>query len=354
MNLLGMLIFIKLLIEYGCRIILNKKIKKEKMRKKLLLFCFVLGTQIAFGQGLMNPTIPPSGILYQVATKADTIGFSNQGDWDFLAVVTDNNATIEVLPVSSSSSAGNYPNATHVKYEDGNEFFLGFSNSEYSFHGEISVLTSSYASPLVLHPYPFSVGDIHSDFQFDVPFTVPGGPPFLERDDQAYSEALSTGDLTMPNGAIYTNATLVHTTRTWTDGQVGSSPCITTLYAYHWWVAGYAIPVVQTSTMISSGQCPPNMVKVTKFLTGSVMGTSSLDVSGILIYPNPSTNSIHLKNGDRFVGAPYKLLYQLGKTVASGSVIKDSQKIDVSDLPGGVYTLILQDHTNQAVKVVIE
>jgi hypothetical protein len=44
----------------------------------------------------------------------------------------------------------------------------------------------------------------------------------------------------------------------------------------------------------------------------------------------------------------------LGKTVASGSVIKDSQKIDVSDLPGGVYTLILQDHTNQAVKVVIE
>jgi nitrogenase molybdenum-iron protein alpha/beta subunit len=96
------------------------------------------------------------------------------------------------------------------------------------------------------------------------------------------------------------------------------------------------------------------MVKVTKFLTGSVMGTSSLDVSGILIYPNPSTNSIHLKNGDRFVGAPYKLLDQLGKTVASGSVIKDSQKIDVSDLPGGVYTLILQDHTNQAVKVVIE
>jgi DNA gyrase inhibitor GyrI len=54
------------------------------------------------------------------------------------------------------------------------------------------------------------------------------------------------------------------------------------------------------------------------------------------------------------VGAPYKLLDQLGKTVASGSVIKDSQKIDVSDLPGGVYTLILQDHTNQAVKVVIE
>ncbi|MDG1657757.1 MAG: hypothetical protein P8H56_04160, partial [Crocinitomicaceae bacterium] len=73
------------------------------MRKKLQLLCFVLGTQIAFGQGLMNPIIPPSGILYQVATKADTIGFSNQGDWDFSAVVTDNNATIEVLPVSSSS-----------------------------------------------------------------------------------------------------------------------------------------------------------------------------------------------------------------------------------------------------------
>ena len=43
--------------------------------------------------------------------------------------------------------------------------------------------------PLVIHPYPFNVGDVHT-MGFSTPFEVPGGPPSLFRDHEVESEAM--------------------------------------------------------------------------------------------------------------------------------------------------------------------
>ncbi len=150
--------------------------------KKILLISSLLTTAPSiFSQSVTSPTIPEAGVYYEVGIVDNTISFSNEGDWDFSSISTTSKATIHIAPINTSSQASNYPNATHVKYEDGNQFFLGFSNTEYTFHGEISVLTSSYENSLVLNPYPFNVGDEHTDFEKEVPFTVPNGPPYLIR-----------------------------------------------------------------------------------------------------------------------------------------------------------------------------
>ena len=318
---------------------------------KIIFLGFFFTLQIATAQTIVEPTIPATGMTYPVTIMNDTMAFGNP-PWDFSIYNPTMNADIDVLPIASSSNASNYPNATHVKYEDGYEFFLGFNNAEYTFHGEVSIITSSYPTSLVMHPYPFNVGDTHSDSELNIPFTVPGGPPSLERDDQAFSEAVSSGSIIMPDGTTHNNATLVHTTRTWTDGQTGSSPCVTTLNAFHWWVPGYAIPVVQSSSMVSTGQCPPNSVYVTKFLVGNPMGIKNTDMSVISIYPNPTSNTIQLSKNDPFQRTGYVIHDQLGKIVYSGILSTNSNKIDVSTLSKGIYLLILEEKTKQVLRFV--
>ena len=101
-------------------------------------------------------------------------------------------------------------------------FFIGFDTNQYTFHGEMSVITTSYTNPLIIQPYPLAVGDVHTDSESDISFTCNG---YMERDDAVYTESISTGQLTMPDNTVHSTATLVYNTRTWNDGQIGSPTC---------------------------------------------------------------------------------------------------------------------------------
>ena len=235
------------------------------MKKHLLIILLAL-SQITFSQTLEMPNFPDGVIIYDVSIKNQLIDFSEDGDWDFSEVSTDSDSAIQITPISDSPDAEDYPNATHAKYEDGNILFLGFEPTQYTYHGEQTIINTIYSSPLVVNPYPFNTGDTHTDGVFNIPFTCSGCPPELYRDDQVVTSSLSSGSVTMPDGFVYNNVTLVKSTRTFTDGQTGSAPCITTLEQWLWWAEGYAIPIVETRTMSSAGQCPPNPSQYTKFL----------------------------------------------------------------------------------------
>jgi hypothetical protein len=242
-----------------------------------------------------------------------------------------------------------------VKYEDGNQFFLGFTDSEYTFHGEISVLTSSYPNSLVIHPYPFNVGNNHIDTELEVPFTVPNGPPYLIRDDRAITEAISTGTITMPDNTIHNNAVLVRSRRTWTDRQIGSSPCVTSYDAYQWWVEGYAIPVVQSSVMTQSGACPPsNPVIVTKFVVGGPLNVNGFKNSDISIYPNPVKDKIHIIANQNQLGSDYAIFDQLGRNIAIGKIDSNNTAIDLNTISKGIYFIRFSDISNQSWKFIKE
>ena len=324
--------------------------------KKLLLFSSLLTiAPYIFSQSVTAPTIPEEGVYYEVGIIGDNISFSNEGDWDFSTISTTSKATIHIAPIYTSSEATNYPNATHVKYEDVNQFFLGFTDSEYTFHGEISVLTSSYPNPLVIHPYPFNVGNNHIDTELEVPFTVPNGPPYLIRDDRAITEAISTGTITMPDNTIHNNAVLVRSRRTWTDRQIGSSPCVTSYDAYKWWVEGYAIPVVQSSVMTQSGACPPsNPVIVTKFVVGGPLNVNGFKNSDISIYPNPVKDKIHIIANQNQLGSDYAIFDQLGRNIAIGKIDSNNTAIDINTISKGIYFIRFSDISNQSWKFIKE
>ena len=260
--------------------------------KKAIFFLFSILAHSLASQtaSITAPSIPDQGVIYEVSVKNSLIDFSTSGDWDFSQITTNSNSSIEFALVSDSQYSNNYPNATHVKYEDGQQFFLGFDASASSYHGERTVINTAYDTPLLLFPYPFSVGDTSSDQILDVPFTCTGCPPALERNHEVEFTALSSGSVTMPDGSVYDNVVLVQTVQNFTDGQIGSPPCLNELQAWEWWAEGFATPLVRTSVITQSGQCPPGSNSVTKFITGVTLNSTDNQ------YNNPDLTLVSLPN----------------------------------------------------------
>ncbi len=300
--------------------------------KKHLLIIFLALSQIAFSQTLEMPNFPDGVIIYDVSIKNQLIDFSEDGDWDFSEVSTDSDSAIQITPISDSPDAEDYPNATHAKYEDGNILFLGFEPTQYTYNGEQTFIDDSYVTPLVLIPYPFNVGETHTDGVFNIPFTCSGCPPELYRDHEVVTSSLSSGSVTMPDGFVYNNVTLVKTTNTFTDGQTGSSPCITTLEQWLWWAEGYAIPIVESRTFSNSGQCAPPPPDYTKFLktqtarvqvihnsADAAAETVDVYLNETLLIPN-----FEFRTASPFVDAPAGLEIELSVAPPNSSGVEDA------------------------------
>ena len=300
--------------------------------KKHLLIIFLALSQIAFSQTLEMPNFPDGVIIYDVSIKNQLIDFSEDGDWDFSEVSTDSDSAIQITPISDSPDAEDYPNATHVKYEDGNILFLGFEPTQYTYNGEQTFIDDSYVTPLVLIPYPFNVGETHTDGVFNIPFTCSGCPPELYRDHEVVTSSLSSGSVTMPDGFVYNNVTLVKITNTFTDGQTGSSPCITTLEQWLWWAEGYAIPIVESRTFSNSGQCAPPPPDYTKFLktqtarvqvihnsADAAAETVDVYLNETLLIPN-----FEFRTASPFVDAPAGLEIELSVAPPNSSGVEDA------------------------------
>ncbi len=300
--------------------------------KKHLLIIFLALSQIAFSQTLEMPNFPDGVIIYDVSIKNQLIDFSEDGDWDFSEVSTDSDSAIQITPISDSPDAEDYPNATHAKYEDGNILFLGFEPTQYTYNGEQTFIDNSYVTPLVLIPYPFNVGETHTDGVFNIPFTCSGCPPELYRDHEVVTSSLSSGSVTMPDGFVYNNVTLVKITNTFTDGQTGSSPCITTLEQWLWWAEGYAIPIVESRTFSNSGQCAPPPPDYTKFLktqtarvqvihnsADAAAETVDVYLNETLLIPN-----FEFRTASPFVDAPAGLEIELSVAPPNSSGVEDA------------------------------
>ena len=300
--------------------------------KKHLLIIFLALSQIAFSQTLEMPNFPDGVIIYDVSIKNQFIDFSEDGDWDFSDISTDIDSAIQITPISDSPDAEDYPNATHAKYEDGNILFLGFEPTQYTYNGEQTFIDDSYVTPLVLIPYPFNVGETHTDGVFNIPFTCSGCPPELYRDHEVVTSSLSSGSVTMPDGFVYNNVTLVKITNTFTDGQTGSSPCITTLEQWLWWAEGYAIPIVESRTFSNSGQCAPPPPDYTKFLktqtarvqvihnsADAAAETVDVYLNETLLIPN-----FEFRTASPFVDAPAGVEIELSVAPPNSSGVEDA------------------------------
>lgn len=315
------------------------------MKRIILTASLFLGFS-TFSQTVYMPTLPSTNITYPTSILSDTITQSAQGPWDFSSITTTGMSSITYQPIASSAFASIYPNATHVKIEGGEQFFLGFETDKSTFHGERSVIINSYPTPLILMPYPFSVGDVHNHSRTQIPFTCGGCPPSMYRNDAVNIQALASGTLTMPDNTVHNNATLVLNTRTFNDGQTGSSKCDLLLKQYQWWVSGYPFPVVQSIEFTAGQFCPPNIdYRQSKFLIGNPsVGIDEAESTTASIYPNPTNDILNLNFiSSENIESKFIIKDATGRSISQGAINSPIKSIDVQNLAKGVYTLTLVD-----------
>jgi len=231
---------------------------------KINLSIFLLSFScVCFSQSIPAPTVPASGAEFSVNTTT-TIA-SNipvDGGWNFSKVVTTAQPKFKLLPASTSNLAKDFPLATHVRMSGNDvEAFVAYDGSKYKFCGMPFML---YPTPLVMHTWPLSVEYSHVDSVF-MKFPGPGGVT-INREDKSVVTGVSSGTLTLPNGAVYKNALLVKVMRTFDDRPPNSLITYkTTLNMYHWWVEGYPVPLVETRAQTNPND--PTSYKSTTFRT---------------------------------------------------------------------------------------
>lgn len=74
-----------------------------------------------------------------------------------------------------------------------------------------------------------------------------------------------------------------------------------------------------------------------------ITGINNISSTGITIYPNPATDQLFIETGDDSEYLQLALIDQLGKT-ALNTVIKNEEKIDISFLPSGIYSVLLKNN----------
>ena len=241
------------------------------MKKITFLILFI--SSGIFSQTIQMPSIPEDGVVYQTTTLNEAISAPSSGPWDFTALNPVDQYDVTIIPIENSAySTSEYPNTTHVKsFLSGDQQvvqFPGFTSAGYTYNGENSIIINNYSTPLTIMPYPFSVGDSHSDAVYDIEFTCPICPPYMFRDHEITSEALGSGTVTMPDGTVFENVVLVEHVAVFSDAQTGSSPCITTRTSHFWWAPDLGIPLVETFTQETTGACSFDPVQFTRFYSG--------------------------------------------------------------------------------------
>ena len=240
---------------------------------KKITFLILLFTTGIFAQTIQMPNIPEDGVVYHTKTSNWTFGIPPSDDWDFSNFELDDDVDVTMIPIENSQySSTEYPNTTHVKsFLSGDQQviqFPGFTSSGYTYNGENSIIVNNYSTPLTIMPYPFSVGDSHSDAEYQIEFTCPICPPYMFRDHIITTEALDSGTVIMPDGTVYENVVMVSHTAEFSDAQTGSSPCVTNRTSHFWWAPDLGIPLIETYYQNTTGACDFPPVEFTRFYTG--------------------------------------------------------------------------------------
>ena len=238
--------------------------------KKITFLLSLIITSSIYAQSLEMPNIPADGVNYETSTLNAYLSVSTEGPWDFSNLNPVDQSVISMQSIDDSPySSSNYPNTTHVKYGTSGDQsviqFPGFTSSGYTYNGENSIIVNNYATPLTINPYPFNVGDTHTDAVYDIPFTCAICPPSMFRDHEVETEALSSGSVTMPDGTVFENVMLVRSLAVFSDAQTGSNPCINTRESYFLWAADIGIPLVETFSQVTTGACNFDPVQFTRF-----------------------------------------------------------------------------------------
>ena len=85
--------------------------------------------------------------------------------------------------------------------------------------------------------------------------------------------------------------------------------------------------------------------------TTSILATN-LSEKGFTIYPNPTTDNLHIKFANSNESAVKLCIFNnLGKMVFSQTIVSEDEMIDISKLPSGMYYLVCNHFTQKTIKL---
>ena len=297
--------------------------------------------ETVWAETLSDETSPNFGNHVTMSVGLLPITFCELTDnWDFSGISYEAEVEVSMIPIENSSySSSEYPNTTHVKsFLSGDQSvvqFPGFTSSGYTYNGENSIINNNYSTALTIMPYPFSVGDSHSDAVYDIPFDCAICPPEMYRDHEVTTQALGSGTVTMPDGSIYNNVVLVQHDAIFSDAQTGSDPCITARTSYFWWAEDLGIPLIETYSQVTYGACNFPSAQFTRFYAGDPLSTSDAEMLDMRIYPNP-VNGNYVTIQSPIQGLKEVEVYTITGRKLLQTVLTDDQ-LDVSSFNSGFY-----------------
>lgn len=190
------------------------------------------------------------------------------------------------------------------------------------------------ASPLMATRY-LSISNVNDNLIPYLGGTSVVGATFLPAETAAHHIATYKGY----TGGILTTGTVI-----------GSGPTAITEYSY---LSG---DVVHIKGNAGHQANPTQKAYITDYFADCVgaVGIAGADLSPIRVYPNPVSDILELKVAASWVGADYAVYDQLGRTLLSGTIDAENTRLEIADLPAGIYHLMIGGNGGQVTKVVKE
>jgi hypothetical protein len=310
--------------------------------KKLLLIAFsvINFTLFTKAQQIDKLMIPGNGITMNFDQILDTLTVNNHSPWDFSLIIPTGSYQMSVLPIKESEHASDYPNATHVLKSENGEFFWNYGNDGmYSMGRVTDNIEVSYDTGLQIFSYPFDTTLKQTKEIKTTHYFVPTKTQEPWQ-DKIEVEGVNFGSLILPDGAQYSDVLLTKGKRTTIQGPHSILGITLTLEEYfeQFWIGDYPLPIMENYYVISTSPTGTKKLeyKRTLFLSKNSMSIETKDQLGIDFYPNPTNSIVYFDLKQESV----TIFDSKGSLILSAS---DVQKIDVTDIPHGFYTMNLKN-----------
>jgi hypothetical protein len=153
---------------------------------------------------LQAPDVSAVGSYVLRAGAYTAPGFQGAGaTWDFSELQPQGAAVTRTLqPVAQHPLAKSFGGAQWWIVENGTDLFYSWDGA-FVYHGGLQGnMVVAYSDPETYHPYPFALGDVHSDA---LACTYGAGGVTVVRSGTVSSACVGQGTLTLPGGSVWEN-----------------------------------------------------------------------------------------------------------------------------------------------------
>lgn len=108
----------------------------------------------------------------------------------------------------------------------------------------------------------------------------------------------------------------------------------------------------QFRCVINSGTCMDTS-DIAILTINNNLGIGAISENKIIeIYPNPITDQINIKSHSNLIGSDFNIKNQVGQVVKNGKILSQITKIELNNLPDGIYILSIKEKFNHTFKMI--